>query len=167
VLVLRKSKSKQKPDSEASKIPKLQLPAPATWKNGATLALVSRRTEPGQPSALVLDSLDDVRWAVRRAPSLSSNVRAIIAPYIPSGMVTVLAGLGILALTADAESIEKLRLQTSLGLPPPDKWDGSEIITAAAGNGNIDLRWRAVGAERQWTAAGNAHPPAPAGKSKP
>ena len=104
VLIVRKSKSKPRGDSETGKT---LLNEPALlhgWKKSATLALVSERSEPSEPSALVLSSLDDVRWAATRAAALAANLRAVIAPHIPSGTVPIFAGSGILALTADLGS---------------------------------------------------------------
>ncbi len=159
VLILRKGKGKGKPDDSA-KVPPAAPPDPEAWKKATTLALLPERREPGEPSALLLDSLDDVRWAARHAATLAPNLRAVIAPYIPSGTVGVFAGLGILALTGEPSTLEELRGQTSLGLPAPEKWDGQETITASAGKTKVDLRWAAVGAERKWTAAGTARSPA-------
>lgn len=155
VLILRKGKGKGKLDDSA-KVPPAAPPVPEAWKKATTLTLVPERREPGEPSALLLESLDDVRWAARHAATLAPNLRAVIAPYIPSGTVGVFAGLGILALTADQGALDKLRGQRSLGLPAPEKWDGQETITASAGSSKVDLRWAAVGPERHWTAAGTA-----------
>ncbi len=164
VLILRKGKGKSKPDDSA-KVPPAAPPVPEAWKKATTLTLVPERREPGEPSALLLDSLDDVRWAARHAATLTPNLRAVIAPYIPSGTVGVFAGLGILALTGDPGALDKLRGQRSLGLPAPEKWDGQETITASAGSSKVALRWAAVGPERNWTAAGTARSPAARSRS--
>jgi hypothetical protein len=89
-------------------------------------------------------------------------VRAVIAAHIPSAMIGLFAGLGILALTADAEALKALAAQSSLVLGGPEKWDGTDVITAEAGDAKVSLRWRAVGAEREWTAAGTTRTAAPA-----
>lgn len=156
VLILRKSKSKPKPE-DVGKSTLDRPPAPPSWQDALTLAVVKAQSEPAEPAALVLTSLDEVRWAARRAAKLSPNLKAVIAPHIPSGTVPLFAALGILALSADEAVVEKLRDQASLGLPPPERWDGAETITLSAGSAKIDLRWLAVGAERQWTAAGTSH----------
>jgi len=156
VLIVRKSKSKARGDSETGKT---LLNEPALlhgWKKSATLALVSERSEPSEPSALVLSSLDDVRWAATRAADLAANLRAVIAPHIPSGTVPIFAGSGILALTADLESIKKLKGQSSVGVAPPERWDAQSSITVTAGAQKLDVEWRAVGPEREWTASGTA-----------
>jgi aconitate hydratase len=164
VLIVRKAKGKAK-EAEATRAAPLEQPAAHGWKGSADLPIVSERREPGEPSALVLESLDDVRWLVRRAPELRVTVRAVIAPHIPSGAVPVLAGLGILALSAPAEVIEKLKAQRSIHLPDPKEWNGKGI-TASTGATSVELVWLAVGAERDWTASGTARPHLPAAAAK-
>jgi aconitate hydratase len=102
----------------------------------------------------VLETLDDVRWFARRAPELNDTVRAIIAPYIPSGIVPMLAGLGILALVSDVEEIHKLRGEATLALPSPSGWNGESRIAATTSAGPVSLRWVALGSEREWTSTG-------------
>jgi aconitate hydratase len=160
VLIVRKTKSKPKADAKLSRTGACQPPPPPhPWNGAVTLSLVPPRSGLDGPSAMVFESLEDVRWAARNAAALRPHLRAVIAPHIPGGTVPVFAGLGILALAADPESLRALRHQPSLGLPGPDKWNG-EHLTAAAGDISIALRWLAVGAEREWTASGTAHAPA-------
>jgi hypothetical protein len=97
-----------------------------------------------------------VRWFARRAPELSDTVRAIIALHIPSGIVPMLAGLGILALISDAAGIQKLREQSTLALPAPSAWNGQGPIPVDTSAGAVMLTWVALGAERDWTTAGSA-----------
>lgn len=160
VLIVRKGKGKQK-EGEGTK-PQPLVPAESHgWKAGVELPIVSSRSRPPQPSALVLESLDDVRWLLRRAAELSGTVRAVIAPHIPSGAVPILAGLGILALAGSSETIAQLKtVQGSLTVPDPREWNGGAIKTSA-GSITVDLTWLAVGAEREWTASGSARSPAP------
>lgn len=161
VLIVRKGKGKQK-EGDASKSPALDAPQSHGWKAGVgtQLPLVKQRGTPREPSALVLDSLDDVRWFVRRAPELSAMVRAVIATHIPSGAVPILAGLGILALSATPDTMAKLKGEASVRFPDPREWNGDSAIKTSAGSTSIDLVWLAVGAEREWTATGSARPPA-------
>jgi aconitate hydratase len=154
VLIVRKGKGKAKVESPKAD-PRTPPPPPHPWANGTTLKVVPNREELTAPSAMLLDSLDDLRWVARRAPNLSPHLRAVIAPHIPSGTVPVFAGLGILALTTDQQSIASLRKLDQLGLPPPDKWNGEGIL-AEAGSRQIRLSWLAIGAERDWTTAGTA-----------
>lgn len=164
VLIVRKGKSKSK-DAESTRSSTPEPPRKYGWSEAATLNVMAERGEPEVPSALVFESLEDVRWAARRAPELSSTVRAVIAPHIPAGTVPIFAGLGILALRAEPETIKTLRAQRSLGLPDPTLWDGKEHIVASSGSTSIDLTYLAIGAEREWTTAGSAvRPPATATK---
>lgn len=158
VLIVRRGKGKGKSEGEGGKSAPNEPVLAHGWKKSATLALVSDRTEPSEPSALILSSLEDVRWAATRAAALAQNLRAVIASHIPSGTVPIFAGSGILALTADAETVKKLRAQTSVGVSPPERWDAQATITVMAGAQKLDLEWRAVGPEREWTAAGTARP---------
>jgi aconitate hydratase len=159
VLIVRKGKGKGK-EGEASKSPALEAPQTHGWKAGTQLALVKQRGTPREPSALVLDSLDDVRWFVRRAPELSAMVRAVIATHIPSGAVPILAGLGILALSATPDTLAKLKSEATVRFPDPREWNGDSAIKTSAGSTSVDLVWLAVGAEREWTATGSARPQA-------
>ncbi len=154
VLIVRKGKGKSKVDAPKA-APRTPPPPPHPWSNGTTLRVVPHGTTLTVPSAMLLDSLEDLRWVARRAPNLSPHLRAVIAPHIPSGTVPVFAGLGILALTTDLQSIASLRKLDFLALPPPDKWNGEGIL-ARAGSEEIRLSWLAVGAERDWTTAGTA-----------
>ena len=166
VLILRKGKGKAKGEMEGTKAPPAKQPKPEGWKKSAKLAVVDARTTPSEPSAMVLPTLDSVRWAARHAASLGENLRAVIAEYIPSGLVPLFAGLGILAATTDAESLTKLGGEKTLELPAAEKWDGKEPFTASAGKTSVPLAWQAVDAERQWTAQGTAKSPAAPGKAK-
>jgi aconitate hydratase len=154
VLIVRKTKGKGK-EGDGSRPTPLEAPAVHGWRNAQTLPVFARRGRPEQPSALVLDTLDDVRWIARRAPELSASVRAVIAAHIPAGVVALLAGTGILALRADPDTLRTVQGQAQLGLPAPSDWNNG-TISANAGGHAIELTFLAVGAEREWTAAGSA-----------
>jgi hypothetical protein len=83
-------------------------------------------------------------------------VRAVIAAHIPAGVVALLAGTGILALRGEPDAIRALQGQTSVGLPSPTAWNGTSTINVSAGGKDVELTLLAVGAEREWTAAGSA-----------
>jgi len=156
VLIVRKGKGKAKTEGEATKLPSMPKPLLEGWKQPSTLNVARIRTELSQPSALVVSSLDDVRWAARRAGALVPHLRAVIAPHIPSGTLPIFAGLGILALTAEARAIEQLQSQASLGLPALERGNSKDVISVSAGDATLELRWSAVGLEREWTQAGTA-----------
>jgi aconitate hydratase len=163
VLIVRKAKGKGK-EPDGAKAPTPEAPRMYGFSGAATLAVSGVRGAPTEPSALVLESLDDVRWVARRAAELSENVRAIIAPFIPTSLVPVLSGLGILALRAELEALKKLKGVPSLVLPEPESWDGKAVISAQAGSQSIDLSLLAVGPEREWTRVGTARSAAPLAK---
>lgn len=155
VLIVRKGKGKGK-EGDGSRIAALEPPLAHGWQGAETLPLVVRRDRPERPSALVLDTLDDVRWIARRASELCPTVRAVIAPHIPSGVVALLAGTGILALRAAPDTIRVLQGQASVGLPAPSEWNGGRTFSVSAGGKALELTWLALGPERGWTTAGSA-----------
>ncbi|HET9958277.1 MAG TPA: 3-isopropylmalate dehydratase, partial [Polyangiaceae bacterium] len=161
VLIVRKAKAKTK-EGEAVKGTPAEQVATAGWKAAQVLPVVANRKVPNEPSAMVLETLDDVRWVVRRAPDIHPLVRAVVAPFIPSGCVPVLAGVGILALSAAPETIEQLKAAGSLSVAEPAEWNGNGSPIKDANQAPITLKWLAVGAERQWTELGTAWVPAPA-----
>jgi len=150
VLIVRKGKGKGKGEGDATRNQSPRAAPLEGWKKPATLSVASARTLPGEPSALLLGSLDDVRWAARHAADLAPTVRAIIASYIPSGTVPIFAGLGIVALSGDDKALQALRGQTSLALPAADKWENAKV-TVSAGATKVDLALLPIGAEREWT----------------
>ncbi|MBK9263441.1 MAG: 3-isopropylmalate dehydratase [Polyangiaceae bacterium] len=171
VLVLRDKKGE---GTVSGKAPAL---APiAAWKGAATLDVVkgirhapalvavgqnaSTAAPPSAGIALVLQSVDEVRAAAEAMIELA-NLRAVIAPLIPSGIVTIFASEGIAALGADASTIEALAKEKTLTLPEPAQW--SNKVRATVGEQTIDLAWLAIGTERTWTHAGTSRP-APSGK---
>ena len=174
VLILRDKKGEQLAGKSA-----IAAPSPMPWKVALTLTVLegvpsalsgaitapARPAEEGSPDgiALVLSSLDEVRAVSERASELS-GVRAIVAPFVPSGAVALLAGEGIAVFSIDAGSLEALRGQKSFALPPPDKW--GDTVQAAVGTSKIDVAWLAMGAERAWTHAGTSRQAPPtSGKS--
>jgi hypothetical protein len=74
--------------------------------------------------------------------------------------VPILAGLGILALSATPDTLAKLKSEATVRFPDPREWNGDSAIKTSAGSTNVDLVWLAVGAEREWTATGSARPQA-------
>ena len=158
VLIVRKAKSKSK-EAESQKPTAMEAPKAHPFADAQTLAVASKRGKPAAASVLVLDSLDDVRWFARRAPELCDSVRAIVAPYIPSGIVPMLAGLGILALVSDESGITLLRSDATLALPAPSAFDAEGKATLSTSAGPVIVKWAALGSEREWTSAGTARTP--------
>jgi aconitate hydratase len=156
VLVVRKTKSKGKGDGQERAPDALALAAARAWTGTSTLELFAGLRAPDKPTALLLSTLDEVRWAADRAATLAPNLRAVIATYIPSGTVPIFAGLGILALTADGNTLKVLAKSTSVELPDPSSWNGADAISVSADGNTHGLRWAAIGEERGWTTAGSA-----------
>src|SRR4051812_45961651 len=140
VLIVRKAKSKSK-EAEAQKQSALEVPKAHPFADAQTLPVVSKRGRPAVACVVVLDSLDDVRWFARRAPELSDTVRAMVAPYIPSGIVPVLAGLGILAAVCDESEISKLRGEERLALPAPNTLGNGGEFAVGTSAGSVNLKW--------------------------
>jgi aconitate hydratase len=160
VLVVRKTKSKGKGDAQERAPDALASAAARAWTGTSTLELFAGLLTPERPTALVLSTLDEVRWAADRAATLAPNLRAVIAAYIPSGTVPIFAGLGILALTTDGNTLKVLAKSTSVVLPDPSSWNGADSISVSADGNTHGLRWAAIGDERGWTTAGTAQPAA-------
>jgi len=166
VLILRDKKGEQ---SASRKAP--SPPASLGWKGPAALEIVT--TVPGrhaafapkptpvgpseetQGTALVLATLDEVRAATER-PGELAGVRAVIAPFLPSGIVSALAADGIAAFSADAGAREALKGQRSIALPSATQWGDTVAATTPAGK--VDLSLLAIGVERAWIVAGTSRP---------
>jgi aconitate hydratase len=180
VLILRDKKGEQLAGKSA-----VAAPSPQPWKGALTLTVLegvpgsfyapvtSTSAAPAKPAedgtapadgiALVLSTFDEVRAVAERASELS-GVRAVVAPFVPSAAVALLASEGIAVFSIDAAALEALRGQKSVALPPPDKW--GDTVQAAAGPAKIDVAWLAIGTERTWTHAGTSRSAAPASSGK-
>jgi aconitate hydratase len=170
VLILRDKKGEQ---SASKKAP--PPPPPAGWKSPATLEIVETLPARGiafgprgpvkpsapaaepetQGKALLLSTLDEVRAATEH-PGELAGIRAVIAPFIPSGIVSTLAADGIAAFSADASAHKALAGEPSVSLPAASQWGDS--VAATTPNGRVDLAFLAIGAERGWIIAGTSRP---------
>lgn len=155
VLLVRKGRSKSagKKKGDAPPSDHFSSPgAPPSWATATSLPLVAKRQPPSEPSALLAKTLEDVRWAAHEAGN-GSSFRAIIAPHIPAATVSMLAGLGVLALRADEATLAALGAQQTVTIPATSGWHDGEI-ELVAGISQVRVTWLAVGAEREWTATG-------------
>lgn len=138
-------------------------PVPAERPSSRSVA-AERASARALPSAdgvaVVCSTLDEVREITSRAQDLASNVRAIVAPLIPSGSVAVFSGLGIAALKIDPAGVKSLKGQRSIALPEPNKWADKGPTSVTIGSQKIPLTWLALGSERSWAVAGTARPSA-------
>ncbi len=167
VLVVRDRKGTTDSGKKAAS---LSPPPPSPWKGGQTLDVVEgtshfgngkhdSRGEQGNGIAVLCNTLDEVREIAARAVDLAPSVRAVLAPFIPSGAVSLFSGLGIVALRYDAAGAKNLKGQKSIALPPPAQWAEKEPTVVALGTQKVPLTWLARGPERAWASAGTARPP--------
>jgi aconitate hydratase len=152
---------------------------PVGWKGPQTLDIVDAAVflasmANGQPGksvggsvAVLCATLDEVRTAAARAVEARggerAQVRAVLAPFIPSGVVALLSGLGIAAIEIDAAAAKGLlgagKGPKSISLPAPAQWGERESTSVAVGSAKVPLTWLALGVERAWAGAGTATPP--------
>jgi aconitate hydratase len=140
------------------------------WKAAVTLDLVERGalvhagaengTNGRPPVAVVCATLDDVRDLSVRAPEIAHAVRAVLAPYIPSSLVTLFSAAGIAAIRIEGSAALGLRGQKTIALPAPSQWPERQATTVVVGAAKLPLTWLALGTERAW--ATGAAKPAPA-----
>jgi aconitate hydratase len=95
-----------------------------------------------------------VRDLAARAPDIAGTVRAVLATFIPSGLVSLLSAAGIAALRVDASTAKKLEGQKTIALPAPSQWAERETTTVSAGATKLPVTWLALGAERTWATGG-------------
>jgi aconitate hydratase len=136
---------------------------PAERASTRSLERASTRALPNERAssdgvAVVCLTLDEVREVTSRAQDLAPNVRAVVAPFIPSGSVAVFSGLGIAALKIDAAAAKSLKGQRSIALPEPGKWSEKGPTQVTLGAQKVPLTWLALGSERAWASAGTARP---------
>jgi len=164
VLVLRdKEKADKKSEGAAAK----KAPVPpegVRWKDGGPIEFSAGLAKPTVPNpegrVIILSTLDEVRILAER-PLDRAHVRAVIAPFIPSGYISLLASEGIAAFQIDPKDLEAAKHEAtkgaqSISLPPLAKW--STEISATAGKVKLALLWLASPMERGWTHAGTSRP---------
>jgi aconitate hydratase len=148
--------------------------APTPWKGAQTLEVVdataflaalpatSAANGKGQARvAVVCATLDEVRTLAARLALDARHVGAVIAPFIPSGVVALLSGLGVAAIEIDAAAAKGLREgkpAKSIALPAPAEWSERQATSIGIGGAKLPLTWLALGVERAWAIAGSAAP---------
>jgi hypothetical protein len=140
------------------------------WKNPITLDVVSSvpngsiSYDPAIGVAVVTEELDEVR-SVCEAVTTGSPVRVLIAPHIPSQVVTALASEGVASFQASNVTCATLSKGKKLELPKPTVWGVN--TSAMAGKIKVQLKWLAIDLEQQWTHAGRSTKTTPAPARKP
>ncbi|MDB4934551.1 MAG: Aconitate hydratase [Labilithrix sp.] len=151
--------------------------APTPWKGTQTLDVIEgpahlvngKGTTPvaqGNALAIVCSTLEEVRELAARAVELAPNVRAVLAPFIPSGAVSLFSGVGIAALRFDAAGAKGLKGQRTIALPPPAQWAENEPTVIAIGSTKVPLTWLALGPERGWVSAGTSRSAPATGRTR-
>jgi aconitate hydratase len=160
VLILRERRQ----DAAIAKRPPVPTStSPTSWATGANLELVEGLPADGTPKgdcAFLLSTLDEVRQLASRVPT-ERSIRAVIAPFIPSGLVPILAGAGILALGADAAVLRSLKGQKTLAISPLNGVTDGAITATTLSKAKVTFSWLAVGVERSWTLSGTSRPSGP------
>jgi aconitate hydratase len=140
------------------------------WKAAQTLDLVERvafgetehasngRAELATGVAVVCATLDEVRDLSARAQEIAHEVRAILAPYIPSSLVALLSAAGIAAIRLDSSAAKALKGQKTIALPAPSQWPERQATTIVVGAAKLPLTWLALGSERAWATGAPAKP---------
>ncbi len=132
------------------------------WKSAQTLEIVEGEALAAWPAfanghggyAVVCATLDEVRDLAARAPEIATAVRAVLAPYIPSGLVALLSAEGVAAIRLDSAAAKRLKGQKTIALPAPGSWAERQATSVSVGTGHLSLTWLASGAERLWATGG-------------
>ncbi len=121
------------------------------WNEAIELSVTIHRDSRDDPSAYVAASIEDVQWLLDNAANLPS-LRALVADHIPAAAISILSGLGVLALRADAQTIARLTSAKVLRIPERKAWQG-DALSLLADEDEIDVEWLARGEERNWTSS--------------
>lgn len=150
VLLLRKGKAKArgKQDQDPER-PLPSLPMRNAWRGAVTLQSVGPRGALAGPSLLVLGGWQELRWALRQAPTLLPELFAVTARYIPAHAVTYLSSYGIVAFSVDEETLDRLRTGVEVTLAPTDRWADDGTVSGTAAGVPLVLRWLATAIERE------------------
>jgi aconitate hydratase len=156
VLVVRKQRSKGKrADADAAPSPPAPEKRARMWQSELPLGVVTALTTPTQPCACVAGNLHDLEWFAGRASSFVPALRVVVAPFVPSGWVTLFSACGVLSLEADEGQMSTLQKARHLTVTAPDRW--RERVPVTVDGQTLELRWGATAEERRW--AVNGTPP--------
>jgi aconitate hydratase len=155
VLVVRKQRSKTKKAESPAEPEAPLLKARATpWQDEVLLGIVTRPQVPTGPCAFVTSDLEELGWYAGRASSFAPALRVIVAPFVPSGWVTLFSACGVLSLQADAQQLSTLKKAACLTVMPPERWQ--EYVPVTVDGQTLELRWAAIAKERHWAMSGSA-----------
>jgi aconitate hydratase len=157
VLVVRKQRSKKKKKRNAEgKGPSSVAPAAclATWCKAEPLGVVTCLRIPTEPSAFVAGNLHEVGWFARRASSVVPALKVVVAPFVPSGWVTLFSTCGILSLHATEGQLSRLQKAKALTVTSPERWQ--DCVPIDVDGETLELRWSATPEERHWAVHGTS-----------
>jgi aconitate hydratase len=155
VLVVRKQRPKnKKADSDAAQQAPTHARRSPAWLAELPLGIVTGLTAPQEPCAFVSSRLQDLEWFAGRASSFVPALRVVVAPFVPSGWVTLFSACGVLTLEADEGQMSTLRNAQRLVVTPPERWQ--ERVPVSVDGQMLELRWGATPEERKWAVSGDA-----------
>jgi aconitate hydratase len=153
VLVVRKQRVKGKrAENDSAPPPHVPEKRARTWQNELPLGVVTALAPPTQPCACVAGNLQDLEWFAGRASSFLPALRVVVAPFVPSGWITLFSACGVLSLEADEGQMMTLQKARYLTLTPPDRWQ--ERVPVTVDGQTLELRWGATPEERRWAVSG-------------
>jgi aconitate hydratase len=154
VLVVRKQRTKGK-RSEADAAPPTPAPerrSPA-WHAELPLGVMIGLTPPTQPCVCLAGNLQDLEWYAGRASSFVPALRVVVAPFVPSGWITLFSACGVLSLEADEGQMSTLQKARQMTVTAPDRWQ--ERVPVTVDGQTLELRWGATAEERKWAVSGS------------
>jgi aconitate hydratase len=157
VLVVRKArgaKSKKSEPEAAPSAPAADGKTAASWRAELPLRVLTTLVAPSQPCACVAGTLQDLEWFAGHASSLLPALRVVVAPFVPSGWITLFAACGVLSLEADEGQMSTLQRAQQLTVTPPERW--RERVPVVVDGQTLDLRWGANAEERRWAINGTS-----------
>jgi hypothetical protein len=83
---------------------------------------------------------------------LSPALRVVVAPFVPSGWITLFSACGVLSLEADEGQMATLQKAQRLTVAAPERW--RERVPVVVDGQTLELRWGATGEERRWALSG-------------
>ncbi|HKO91787.1 MAG TPA: aconitase family protein [Polyangiaceae bacterium] len=153
VLVVRKQRAKSKKnESPAEPEQTASRAAIAPWQDELPLGVQTRLSTPTGPCAFVTGNLEDLGWCAGRASSFAPELRVIVAPFVPSGWITLFSACGVLSLQADEQQMTTLRKANRLTVTSPERWQ--EHVPVTVDGETLELRWAATPKERLWAVNG-------------
>jgi hypothetical protein len=116
--------------------------------------------QPGEiavgPWAAICNTTHEVRHVAARSARLvaQAKLRAVFAVHVPLGLVSQLAGHGVICLKVDEAGLKALKASKDVQLPAPAALAAAGA-TVTVGKAKIAVTWIALPTERNWVAGGN------------